>query len=1033
MRVERRAGAPRLIDWTGERCVPWTPDVQVAYEHFHRYLWAARLVAGRRVLDVGSGEGFGSAILAGSAASVLGIDIDPTTVDHARLNYSADNLSFRTGSALELDDLEDGSFGAVVAFEVIEHLTDHARMLDGIRRVLADDGLFIVSTPDRRMYTDAMGQDNPFHQLELDEGELRSLLDARFAHVRLWGQRAITGSRLGALDDVDGDKAGLSVSLERASDGWRVAGEPAPIHLVAVASPVPIEPVGSESFLADYGLGLMRAAEARASAAQQAQRAAPADREAERARLAAELDPLFAQLGARERELREAAEAAARAEQAHAAGLKRLRTIDQSVTWRLFERVRGRLYGSLGGRMSPPARAFQWSLRIVGRRLAPAPPPPPPAPSEPVLHPIRFPRVEHPVASIIVPVHGRPDLTEKCLRSLAERTDGPSFEVIVIDDLAPEHAPVWDALENAHVIHNDENLGYLRSNNRAAKDARGDFLVLLNNDTEVREGWLRALVTRAESAPDVGVVVPKLLFMDGAMQEAGAIIFDDGSGWNYGRGLDPDKPELNYAREVDYGSGACLLVRADLWRRVGGFDERYVPMYYEDADLCFAARDAGYSVVFEPTAAVFHVEGATAGTDLQSGSKRFQEINQAKFRDKWSARLEAEQLPPSPSLVRRASDRNRGPHVLVIDHRVPSPDRDAGSVRMWELLTALLELGCRVTFLPDTLQRWEPYSAELQRMGVEVLYGSLSIAEEVATIGANMALAIVSRPQVAPRYLHTIREFSPTATIVFDTVDLHYVREQRRAALDGGVVAGAAESWREIELALVRVADVTTVATQPEKEELYKQVPDSEVVVLPMAHPLAQRVAPPAGRSGLLFVGSFEHPPNADAAVWLVNSIMPHVWRELGEVTLRIVGADPPPEVIALGRPGVEVTGWVEDLGPLFASTRVMLAPLRFGAGMKGKVTQSLANGLPVVTTSIGAEGIDGQDGRVMLIADDAEGFAERVVRAHVDDGLWSKLSAAGQELVERSCSPTTMRERLGKLLAHARAREDEARSPQIL
>src|SRR5580658_10192696 len=150
MSVNRRAAAPRLIDWTGERCVPWAPDVQVVYEHFHRYLWAASVVAGRRVLDLGSGEGFGSAILAGSARHVVGVEIDERTVEHSTLNYAAPNLEFHVGSALDLSDYETGSFGAVVAFEIVEHVDDQEKMLAEVARVLADDGVLVMSTPDRR-------------------------------------------------------------------------------------------------------------------------------------------------------------------------------------------------------------------------------------------------------------------------------------------------------------------------------------------------------------------------------------------------------------------------------------------------------------------------------------------------------------------------------------------------------------------------------------------------------------------------------------------------------------------------------------------------------------------------------------------------------------------------------------------------------------------------------------------------------------------------------------------------------------------
>ena len=253
MSVNRRAGAPRLIDWTGERCVPWATDVQVVYEHYHRYLWAADLVRGRRVLDLGSGEGFGSAILAGVAEHVCGIDIDPDTVEHSRLNYAAPNLEFRIASALDLSEFEPDAFNAVVAFEMIEHVSAHERLVAQVDRVLRADGVFIVSTPDRRLYSEASGLRNPFHQRELDEVELRALLESRFEFVAFWGQNATSGSRIAALDGA-GSKPSQSLFLERSGDEWRARGEPTPMYLIAVASHTQSETAPRESNLADYGL-----------------------------------------------------------------------------------------------------------------------------------------------------------------------------------------------------------------------------------------------------------------------------------------------------------------------------------------------------------------------------------------------------------------------------------------------------------------------------------------------------------------------------------------------------------------------------------------------------------------------------------------------------------------------------------------------------------------------------------------------------------------------------------------------------------
>src|SRR6202000_3247322 len=171
MLPRHRRGAPRLIEWTGERCVPWAPDVQVVYEHMHRYLWATALVEGRDVLELASGEGFGAALLARAARSVHGIDIDQRTVDHSSLNYAGGAISFSVGDARDLSAFADDSFGAVVAFEMIEHVADQNRVLSEGARVLAPGGILIISTPDRRAYSPGNESENPFHVRELDLSE----------------------------------------------------------------------------------------------------------------------------------------------------------------------------------------------------------------------------------------------------------------------------------------------------------------------------------------------------------------------------------------------------------------------------------------------------------------------------------------------------------------------------------------------------------------------------------------------------------------------------------------------------------------------------------------------------------------------------------------------------------------------------------------------------------------------------------------------------------------------------------------------
>jgi SAM-dependent methyltransferase len=245
----------RLLSWTGERMVPWGDEASIIHEHLHRYLFSEQLVEGKAVLDLGSGEGYGSDILARSAKSVVGLELDTLAVAHARLNYDSHNLLFVEGSVLELGDFEDSSFDVVVCFEVIEHLSDHERLVAGVARVLRDDGLFVVSTPDRMIYNEALGYPNPYHLKELDRSEFESLLSGHFSNVTVYGQRAVFGSVLSPLEGAG--ETGLDASrlaVQNEGGRWKVVSSPSPKFFLAIASQQPLPPMPKESLLMDAGL-----------------------------------------------------------------------------------------------------------------------------------------------------------------------------------------------------------------------------------------------------------------------------------------------------------------------------------------------------------------------------------------------------------------------------------------------------------------------------------------------------------------------------------------------------------------------------------------------------------------------------------------------------------------------------------------------------------------------------------------------------------------------------------------------------------
>ncbi|MEO7040212.1 MAG: glycosyltransferase [Candidatus Elarobacter sp.] len=616
----------------------------------------------------------------------------------------------------------------------------------------------------------------------------------------------------------------------------------------------------------------------------------------------------------------------------------------------------------------------------------------------------RFGSGAEPVVTVIVPVFNKWSVTRRALDSLVSCDLDVALQIVVVDDASSDTTPAaLGRIPGIDVVRNGCNAGFVDACNRGALLARGRFLLFLNNDTEVRDDSVRALVRQAESDHSIGIVGSKLVYPDGRLQEAGGIIWSDASGWNYGRFDSPARPEYNFVRDVDYVSGASLLVRTELFRTIGGFDRRYVPAYYEDVDLCFEARARGYRVVYEPRSVVIHHEGVSSGTNTSTGVKRFQEVNKPKFHAKWAEVLEQHHAPSEPANVRAAA-RSRGPSkggILVIDSYVPLYDKEAGSNRLRHLIEGFIDAGKRVVFLPDNVAAMQPYTAEMQARGIEVLYHSDGDSRRAMALLADalptVELAWVCRPELCAKYLPAIRALS-SIPILYDTIDLHFVRLRRQAEVEGSTDDASWRAIEDLELTCGRAANGTVVVSAAEADVL-RAAGIAPIAVVPTIHDIEPALDRPfTATEGLLFIGGYNHVPNIDAAVWLVRDIMPAVWAALPGVHLTLLGANPPASVLALAGERVTVPGYVRDVDPYFRAARIFVAPLRYGAGVKGKIGHALSYELPTITTSIGSEGFDFEHGATALIADDAEAFAASIVSLYENPVLWRRLATGAAE-----------------------------------
>jgi GT2 family glycosyltransferase len=635
---------------------------------------------------------------------------------------------------------------------------------------------------------------------------------------------------------------------------------------------------------------------------------------------------------------------------------------------------------------------------------------------------LRFETAAIPKISVILVLFNRAELTLRCLRSLVESQAVP-LDVVVFDNHSTDETnELLDRLDGVRIVRSLENVGFLRGCNTAVPLAGGEHLLFLNNDVELLPGSVAAALTTLETSSSAGAVGGRLILTDGRLQEAGGIVWSDGSCEGYGRGESPWAPEYAFARDVDYCSAAFLMTPRRLFVGLGGFDERFAPAYYEDVDYCVRVWASGRRVVYEPRAIAVHVEFGSSSS--RSDAIRMQAERRDRFREKHAAWLQQQGRRSAESLLKSRDGGPKRPWLLYIDDRVPRAPLGSGYPRAVEIVRASTRLGYRITLYPLVVpdEPWDTAYSDVPRETELMLgLGPDRLAAFLENRTAYYEVILVSRPhnmRVVANALSTLADFD-RPILVYDAEALFSLRDLGRERLIGAPSSSdRATQLIDAELALARDCDVVLTVSESERQHF---VTAAFPHVLTLGNSLDVHPGTRAfeEREGFLFVGAMvdDRSPNVDSVLWFCREILPMVRRRLGaNVPVTVVGRDESSTVRQLARdPSIELTGMVADLAGLFDRARVFIAPTRFGSGIPLKVQEAAAQGLPVVATSVIAGQLGWRDGEELLASDDAEEFAGRCVALYEDAKLWARIRDAALARVAEVCAPDRFQETLAE------------------
>ncbi len=638
-----------------------------------------------------------------------------------------------------------------------------------------------------------------------------------------------------------------------------------------------------------------------------------------------------------------------------------------------------------------------------------------------------------PDLSVVVVLFNQAGLSRRTLQALADQRGAP-FETIVIDNASSDNTPeLLATLHGATVIRNADNVGFIQAARQGAALATGRYLVFLNSDAILQEGALTASLHAMQADPSIGALGGRVVLTDGGLQETGNAIFNNGSAAGIGRGEDPFCHAARASRTTDYVSGVFLVTPASVWRMLAGFDEIYVPAYYEDTDYCLRVWQAGLRVVYEPTVLLEHLEwGSAAGNSATVLMARNREL----FCERHSAWLQNQPLPQAQRLDgdrwRSPEDSPRRPRILFIDNEVPHMFKGGGLPRARLMLQALQDWP--VTLLPlwVPLDDWRAVYASLpQSVEVAMGHGLDGLEAFLERRRGVYDVLLVSRPPNL-QALQPLRKRRPDLfagmRLVYDAEALFALREIGMAEVQGRPLSPAAAHDR-ISAEIALAADASDVLVVSVGDAQYFEDAGHRTHIL--SHSMAVRRSAPghAGRHGLLFVGAL-HPgtPNEDGLLWFIQEVMPLLRKQLSKPpVLSVVGVCLSDKVAAMASSDIKILGPQETLEPHYDAARVFVAPVRFAGGVPAKIIETVCNGLPTVASALLVLQLGWCDGLDILGAEDAPAFAAAIATLLNDDAAWQRQQLAGWEQCVQRYDPDMFTRTLHRVLASPLARNRAA------